>query len=179
MNIKLVFSMSILALFCPSANAALPVGSDAPDFTTAASLAGEEIEFELAEALETGPVVLYFYPAAFTPGCTIEAHEFAEASDDFAKHNATIIGVSGDDLETLHRFSVSECREKFAVAADERGRVIRAYDAAISGRPDIADRISYVISQEGKVVHVHKAASPYGHISESLEAVKSLRQNAQ
>ena len=97
--------------------AALPDGAQAPDFSTDASLAGKTFKFSLAEALKKGPVVLYFYPAAFTPGCTVEAHEFAEATDKFTALGATVIGVSHDPIDKLNKFSVSECRNKFAVAS--------------------------------------------------------------
>ena len=160
-----------------NAAAALDIGETAPDFSALASLAGQPHQFELATALQAGPVVLYFYPAAFTPGCTIEAHSFAEATDEFAKYNATIIGVSADDIETLHRFSVSECRDKFAVAADEDGSIMQAYDATSSRRPDVAGRISYVISPEGKVTHVQVSSPPKAHVSETLAAVKALSGN--
>src|SRR5688572_22878786 len=112
----------VLALLCAfvgtNSLAALPNGTQAPDFTAQASLAGKPFTFSLSEALKQGPVVLYFYPAAFTSGCTIEAHNFAEATDQFKALGATVIGVSNDDIETLHRFSVSEFRNKFGVAAD-------------------------------------------------------------
>ena len=164
---------SLFVLCSSLTHAALAVGDTAPDFSTSASLAGEEVVFSLSEALETGPVVLYFYPAAFTRGCTIEAHEFAEATDVFAEYNATVIGVSADDLATLHEFSVSECRDKFAVAADADGSIIKSYDAVHTRRPELADRVSYVISPTGEILHVHVASDPYGHISESLSAVKT------
>ena len=102
----------------PAAQAALNVGAPAPDFSAQASLGGNVFTFKLAEALKKGPVVLYFYPAAFTAGCTIEAHDFAEATDEYKSLGATVIGVSADDIDTLNKFSVSECRSKFAVAAD-------------------------------------------------------------
>jgi thioredoxin-dependent peroxiredoxin len=98
--------------------AALSNGAQAPVFTTQATLAGKPFTFSLADALKSGPVVLYFYPAAFTPGCTVEAHNFAEATDKFKALGATVIGVSHDNIDTLNKFSVSECRNKFAVAAD-------------------------------------------------------------
>src|SRR4051794_25810358 len=98
--------------------AALKPGDKAPDFSTEASLDGKVFSFVLADALKRGPVVLYFYPAAFTEGCTIEAHNFAEATDKYKALGAMVIGVSHDDIATLKRFSVSECRSKFAVAAD-------------------------------------------------------------
>ena len=98
--------------------AALSPGAQAPDFTTQATLAGKPFTFSLAAALQKGPVVLYFYPAAFTPGCTVEAHEFAEATEKFKALGATVIGVSHDPIDTLNKFSVTECRNKFAVASD-------------------------------------------------------------
>jgi len=164
----------LLILTSARSFAALELGVDAPDFNTAASLAGEPFQFELSEALKKGPVVLYFYPAAFTPGCTIEAHTFAEATDEFETYNASIIGVSTDDLETLHRFSVSECRDKFAVAADSDGSIVKAYDASLSRRPELAGRISYVISPEGEIVHVQTSSPPKVHVSETLAAVKKI-----
>src|SRR5271169_3445825 len=98
--------------------AALSTGAQAPVFTTQATLAGKPFTCSLADALKTGPVVLYFYPAAFTPGCTVEAHEFAEATEKFKSLGATVIGVSHDGIEKLNQFSVAECRNKFAVASD-------------------------------------------------------------
>src|SRR5258708_16932918 len=98
--------------------AALPNGAKAPEFSTDASLAGKTFKFSLAKSLKNGPVVLYFYPAAFTPGCTVEAHEFAEATDKFKALGATVIGVSLDPIEKLIRFSISECRNQFAAPSD-------------------------------------------------------------
>src|SRR6202795_2225780 len=120
--------------------AALKPGVQAPDFTTQATLAGKPFNFSPAEALKSGPVVLYFYPAAFTPGCTVEAHEFAEATEKFKALGATVIGVSHDPIDTLNRFSVSECRSKFAVAADEDQSIMKAYDATLWLKPDYANR---------------------------------------
>src|SRR5438876_6674218 len=113
-----VIAALALALTASAADAALPNGVKAPDINTLASLAGKEFKFSLADALKKGPVVLYFYPAAFTPGCTIEAHNFADAMDDFQKLGATVIGVSHDSIQTLDKFSLTECRSKFPVAAD-------------------------------------------------------------
>src|SRR6478609_6267441 len=119
------------ALIVASAPAALPVGAKAPDFNTQASLAGKATPFSLKQALKKGPVVLYFYPAAFTPGCTVEAHNFAEATDKFKALGATVIGVSYDNIDTLNKFSVSECRNKFAVASDADQKIMKAYDAVL------------------------------------------------
>src|SRR6202451_4238520 len=115
-----------------SAWATLQPGASAPDFTTQATLAGKEFKFSLADALKQGPVVLYFYPAAFTPGCTVEAHDFAEATEKFHALGATVIGVSHDPIEKLDKFSVSECRNKFAVASDADVSIMKAYDAVLA-----------------------------------------------
>jgi thioredoxin-dependent peroxiredoxin len=116
--------------------------------------------------------VLYFYPAAFTPGCTIEAHEFADATDDFAKMGATVIGVSADGIEKLDKFSVSECRSKFAVAADPELSVIKAYDAQIGPDVKLANRISYVISPEGKILYTYTSRDPVSHVKNTMGVVK-------
>src|SRR5258705_8746014 len=131
------------ALIAVPAWAALPDGTKAPDFSTDASLAGKSFKFSLADALKKGPVVLYFYPAAFTPGCTVEAHEFAEATDKFKALGATVIGVSHDPIEKLNKFSVSECRNKFELSSDPDGSVTKAYDAVLAAKPEYADRTSY------------------------------------
>src|ERR1700739_1572793 len=133
----------VLALTTSAAYAALPDGAKAPQINTLASLAGKEFSFSLADALKKGPVVLYFYPAAFTKGCTIEAHDFADAIDRYQALGATVIGVSHDDIKKLDAFSPSECRSKFAVAADPEQKVIKAYDAVLGAHPEYADRISY------------------------------------
>ena len=160
------------ALASTSALAALPNGTKAPDFTTQASLAGKPFTFSLAEALKQGPVVLYFYPAAFTSGCTIEAHNFAEATDRFKALGATVIGVSHDDIETLNRFSVSECRNKFAVAADAEKKIMKAYDAQLFLKPDWAKRTSYVIAPTGEVIYSYNSLNPDKHVANTMAAVK-------
>jgi peroxiredoxin len=152
--------------------AALPQGAQAPDFTTQATLAGKPFTFSLADALKKGPVVLYFYPAAFTPGCTVEAHEFADATADFQALGATVIGVSHDDIETLNKFSVSECRNKFAVAADPDQHIMKAYDAVLKMKPTLADRTSYVIAPDGKILYSYTALNPDQHVANTLAAVK-------
>ena len=156
--------------------AALPDGAKAPDFTTQASLAGKEFRFSLAEALRKGPVVLYFYPAAFTPGCTVEAHLFAEATAEFAALGATVIGVSHDPIEKLDKFSVSECRNKFAVAADTDGTIMKSYDAVLLSHPQYANRTSYVIAPDGAILYSYTAMDPDQHVANTLAAVKKWRQ---
>ena len=155
--------------------AALPNGAKAPDFTTEASLAGKPFKFSLADTLKQGPVVLYFYPAAFTPGCTKEAHDFAEATDKFKARGATVIGISHDKIDTLNRFSVSECRNKFAVAADTDGSIMKAYDAVLPIKPDYANRTSYVIASSGEIAYSYTALDPDKHVSNTLAAVEKLK----
>lgn len=154
--------------------AALSVGAAAPDFTTEATLAGQPFSFSLANALKSGPVVLYFYPAAFSHGCTIEAHEFAEATDKFKALGATVIGVSHDPIETLNKFSVSECRNKFAVASDPDAKISKAYDAKIF-MTSWSYRTSYVIAPDGKVLLAYSALDPDGHVERTLAAVEQWR----
>jgi peroxiredoxin Q/BCP len=126
LEMKRKFMPVLLATVLSAASATLKPGDTAPDFTTQASLGGKTYTYTLADELKKGPVVLYFYPAAFTKGCTIEAHEFADAVDEYKKYGATVIGVSHDNIDTLTKFSVSECRSKFPVAADADAKVIGA-----------------------------------------------------
>lgn len=163
-----------LALAWP-ASAHLKPGAAAPDFKTVASLGGKEFPFVLSEALKQGPVVLYFYPAAFTKGCTVEAHDFADAIEDYKKLGATVIGVSHDKIETLDKFSVSECRSKFAVAADPDQTITKAYDSVLKIKPEYADRVSYVITPDGKVNYVFSSLSPDQHVANTLAALKAWR----
>jgi peroxiredoxin len=160
------------ALIAVPAFAALPDGTKAPDFSTEASLAGKAFKFSLADALKKGPVVLYFYPAAFTPGCTVEAHEFAEATDKFKALGATVIGVSHDPIEKLNQFSVSECRNKFAVASDADGSVMKNYDAILPVKPEYANRTSYVIAPTGVVIYSYTDLKPDKHVENTMAAVK-------
>jgi peroxiredoxin len=152
--------------------AALKTGVQAPDFTTQATLAGKPFKFALADALKNGPVVLYFYPAAFTPGCTVEAHEFAEATDKFKALGATVIGVSHDPIDTLNKFSVSECRNKFAVASDADGGIMKSYDSVLPQNPEYANRTSYVIAQTGEIIYSYTAMKPDLHVENTMAAVK-------
>lgn len=164
----------VLAVGSSPAYAVLEPGDPAPDFTAPAALGGEPFTFSLADALAKGPVVLYFYPKAFTSGCTVEAKAFADATPRFRELGATVIGVSSDDIETLKRFSVEACRNEFAVAADEESKVIKAYDAASSFFRNTAARVSYVIDTSGRIVFTHDSMSPEGHITHTLEAVEKL-----
>jgi peroxiredoxin len=171
MRRSLLAAATALAVAIP-VYAALPDGTKAPDINTQATLAGKEFRFSLAEALKQGPVVLYFYPAAFTPGCTVEAHEFAEATEKFQALGATVIGVSHDPIDKLDKFSVSECRNKFAVASDADGSIMKAYDAVLLSHPQYANRTSYVIAPDGRIIYSYTAMSPDQHVENTMAAVK-------
>lgn len=163
----------VAAVVTAPALAALSVGQSAPEFKTQASLGGKVFSFDLADALKQGPVVLYFYPAAFTKGCTIEAHTFADAMDQFKALHATVIGVSHDTIDTLNKFSVSECRSKFPVAADPSLTVAKQYDAVLPQAPTYANRTSYVIAPDGKILAtLTDLAHPQQHVENALTVLK-------
>jgi peroxiredoxin len=159
-------------LVASSSLAVLKAGDPAPDFRTEASLGGSVFTFSLTEALRKGPVVLYFYPAAFTKGCTIEAHDFAEATPAYQALGATVIGVSHDDIETLNKFSVSECRSKFAVASDRDQRIMKSYDAVLANKPELADRVSYVIAPDGHIIYAYQSLNPEKHVENTMDALR-------
>lgn len=168
----------VLACVAPlAAHAQLKTGAPAPGFTLEATLGGNAFSFSLDEALKKGPVVLYFYPAAFTKGCTIEAYDFAEATDEYKRYGATVLGVSADKLDKLKEFSVSACRSKFAVAADPDAKVIRAYDAKMAFMPNMANRISYVITPDHKVYYEYSSMDPDNHVANTMAAVKKWAAN--
>ena len=160
------------------AAAALKVGDPAPDFRAQASQGGQVSSFSLLAALKRGPVVLYFYPAAFTPGCTTEAHEFADAVDQFQALGASVVGVSHDSIEVLNKFSTSECRGKFPVAADTDQAIMKSYDSIMPSNPERANRTSYVITPEGKVFHSFTDLKPDLHVANALAAVKRWKEQA-
>ena len=158
------------------AKAALDVGDAAPDFTAQAALAGKTYRYSLAQSLAKGPEVLYFFPAAFSEGCSLEAHSFAEAVGQYEALGATVVGVSGDDLDTIAKFSVQACQSKFPVASDESKSVIKAYDAVMQTRPDYANRVSYVIAPNGKVVYSYLSLNPTKHVEKTLSALRQWSQ---
>jgi thioredoxin-dependent peroxiredoxin len=165
-------ALTALLLAAPGAYAALPTGTAAPDFTAEASLGGNTYSFSLADALKKGPVVLYFYPAAFTAGCTIEAHDFAKAMPQFKALGATVIGVSHDPIAKLQRFSVSECRKQFPVASDASGTIMKEYDAVLAQHPAYANRTSYVIAPDGKVLYSYTNLDPAQHVANTMAVVR-------
>jgi thioredoxin-dependent peroxiredoxin len=155
--------------------AALDVGEKAPDFTTSAALAGKAFQFSLADTLAKGPVVLYFFPAAFSVGCTAEAHEFAEATAKFEALGATVVGVSTDDIETQIKFSAQACQGKFAVASDSSKTLIKSYDAEMMIMPDYANRISYVIAPDGSIIYNYQSLNPSKHVTNTLAALQEWK----
>jgi len=156
------------------AQAALPVGAKAPDFTTTGAVGGKAFKLHLARELHKGPVVLYFFPKAFTSGCTAEAHAFSDSIADFKKAGAEVIGMSADNLATLKDFSVKECRSAFPVATATPATQ-KAYDVAWAAHPGITTRTSYVIGRNGKVVMVHDDLDFSQHVAKTLAAVESLK----
>lgn len=171
----ILVGLAMSAAIAAPAYAALKVGQTAPDFTLKAALGGHESTFNLKAALTKGPVVLFFFPAAFTPGCTIEARAFAEATDEFNKNGATVIGVTAGNIDRVAEFSKVECRDKFAVAADPGAAVAKTYDSIFAQRPEWSDRTSYVVGRDGKIVFVHSDLNPSEHVKTTMEVVKALK----
>ncbi|MDM0112425.1 peroxiredoxin [Variovorax sp. J22R133] len=168
--------MPAFALSLP-AFAALDIGEAAPKFNAPAALDGKPFTYSLGDALAKGPVVVYFFPAAFSVGCSIEAHAFAEAIEKFAALGTTVIGVSTDDMETLSKFSSQTCQGKFPVASDSTKDISKSFDALMQTRPDYANRISYVVSPNGQIAFFYQSLNPFKHVEKMLAAVKDLPQN--
>ncbi len=162
--------------FASTAIAALQVGAKAPEFSAPAYLAGEAFTFNLADALKKGPVVVYFFPAAHTAGCNLEASLFSQAIEKFKAKDATVIGVTAGNIDELADFSkeTEHCGGKFAVAADRGAKIAKQYDTLLKLKPGWSDRTSYVIAPSGKIVHVYSAMNPNQHVKETLAAVDAL-----
>ena len=179
-----LIGFGLALLVAAPAFAALAPGATAPAFTLPAALGGKDFTYDLAAALKTGPAVVYFYPKAFTSGCSAEAHEFAENMDNFKALGATVIGVSGDDIKTLESFSTKDCASKFPVAADPKGEVIAKYDVALSmpglseklKMEHVSNRTSYLVAPDGKVIAVYSAMDASKHVSTMLDALKAWRE---
>lgn len=165
------------SLTAGAASAALKPGDMAPDFSASGYMAGAPISFKLSDALKKGPVVLYFFPAAHTSGCNLEARLFSEAIDQFRTLNATVIGVTAGKLGELADFSreTEHCGGKFAVAADPGAKIARQYDSVMLVKPDWSDRTSYVIAPNGRIVHAYSKLDPSQHVAETLGAVKGMK----
>lgn len=170
---RLLIALAVAAAASP-ALAALPIGSTAPAIKTVVALNGDDTSFDLAAALKKGPVVLYFFPAAFTQGCTLEARAFAEATEDFNKAGATVVGMTGGNVDRIKEFSKVECRDKFAVGAASAD-IIKNYDVASATRAGFTGRVSYVIAKNGKIAHVHNDPKWEEHVKVSLMAVQALK----
>lgn len=175
MKRRLALVLMLLSLSW-SAQAALDIGDPAPHFTVLAAQDGKVFKYSLSDALSKGPVVLYFFPAAFSIGCSIEARAFADAIDKFAALGATVIGVSGDDIDTLSRFSTQSCQGKFPVASDEGRSVMKSYDAQMTTRPEYANRITYIVAPNGSVVYQYTSLNPARHVEKTLAALRDWAQ---
>ncbi len=181
-------AFAVTALAALPASAMLQNGVSAPDFSATGMTGGQEFTFKLSDALKKGPVVVFFFPAAFTEGCTIETQAFSEKATEYQAAGATLIGVTGgakmadgtfasakDSLVRLGEFSKEHCRDKFPIAAVTPATV-KAYDVSFNEkRPDWSNRTSYVISPEGKVVLAHTDPLPNSHIEKTLAAVKAWK----
>jgi thioredoxin-dependent peroxiredoxin len=165
----------------------LPVGAKAPDFAAQGMKGGEAFTFKLADALKSGPVVVYFFPAAYTQGCTVETKLFADAADEFKAAGATLVGLTAgarmadgsmagasENLARLAEFSAEHCRDKFPIAAISK-ETIASYDVSLPQRPDWSERTSYVIGQDGKIALAYNDMKPNEHVAKTLEAVKAIK----
>lgn len=182
MKILMKFALSVglglsLAVIPAQGIAALQQGAKAPDFTLNAAQGGKPFSLSLKQTLRKGPVVLYFFPAAFTPGCTMEAHLFAESSDDFNRLGARVVGVTSGNIERVAEFSKSECRDKFAVAADPGAKIAAKYDTVIQrpNQPAISSRTSFVIAPNGTILLSYTDSKPQAHIEKTMAAVRAWK----
>ena len=184
-----IIGLLFAAIVSLPALAALEAGDKAPTFEARASLAGEEFDYSLAKALEEGPVVVYFYPSAYTRGCNIQAHEFAENMDKFTAAGASVIGVSLDSIERLNEFSADPeyCAGKLAVASDASGEIAGSFNinvrAAREGMKDTrgievhhgtAERTTFIVTADGEIAQTIGGVSPFENVEKSLEAVQNL-----
>jgi peroxiredoxin Q/BCP len=167
----------VVAAFSSSAVAELKVGAKAPDFTLPAYLAGQPFTFKLADALKKGPVVVYFFPAAHTSGCNVEAHLFSEATDKFKAQNTTVIGITAGNVSELADFSkeTEHCGGKFPVAADDGAKVAKEYDSLLTMKPGWSNRSSYLIAPSGAIAAEYSAMSPNEHVKKMLDAATALK----
>lgn len=175
------------AIIATPAFAALEKGAVAPEFSAKGMLGGAEFTFKLSDELKKGPVVAFFFPAAFTAGCTAETKAFSDAADQFKAAGATLVGLTAgaamadgkmvsanDNLARLAEFSKEHCRDKFAIAAVDLATV-QAYNVVLARKPDWSDRTSYVIAPDGKILLAHTDMQPMSHIEKTLEAVKAWK----
>jgi thioredoxin-dependent peroxiredoxin len=190
---KLLLGVALCMLISLPVLAALKVGDKAPDFSARGSLAGKEFSFSLEEALKKGPVVVYFFPSAYTKGCDLEAHTFSQEKDKFDAAGASIIGVSADSLARLDRFSADPefCAGKFPVASDADKKIATSYNLATNAvKPgqmdvkgdaidhDFIERVTFVIGKDHKIIAAFSSKddgiSPDQHVAKSLAIVQQL-----
>lgn len=169
----LMAAATALALSATPLAAALPEGAKAPTFTAKGARAGKPVSIDLASELKKGPVVLYFFPAAFTSGCNIEANAFAAKIGEFRKAGATVIGMTAGNVDRLIEFSSKECAGQFTVAAASPS-VIKGYDVHLDAKPGWTTRTTYVIAKDGRIADTFTDMAPNGHIARSLAAVHKL-----
>jgi peroxiredoxin len=169
-------AVTLVAVAAAPARAALDQGVAAPEFKATAYLGGDKFDFDLDAALKKGPVVVYFFPAAFTSGCQIEAHLFAESADEFKKAGATIIGVTAGNVDRVGEFSKDTryCSGKFPIAADTDGSIAKLYASSLTFKPGWSGRDSYVIGKDHKIALSYSNLNPNDHVTETLAAVKKL-----
>ena len=181
--------LSIAAFVATTALAALKPGDAAPPFTAPASLAGQPFTYSLKESLAKGPVVVYFYPSAYTSGCNVQAHEFSTKTEQFAAAGASVVGVSLDSIERLNAFSADPayCAGKLAVASDAEGRIARSFGLRVTdaqpGAIDtrgkeidhgFAERTTFVVRKDGTIAAIVGGVSPSENVARALEQVKAL-----
>jgi thioredoxin-dependent peroxiredoxin len=188
-----IAGVALATVIIAPASAALKVGDTAPDFTATASQAGKDSTFNLYTALKKGPVVAYFYPSAYTQGCDLEAHTFAESRDKFDAAGASIIGVSADNLDRLNQFSADPnfCAGKFPIASDETLAIAKSYNLNVSdakaGAKDVRgldighgfiERITFVVGKDHKILAVMSSKddklTPDQHVDHSLGIVQKI-----
>jgi len=189
MKINATLAGVALALLAFGSQAALKPGDTAPDIQLQASLAGKAYAYQLKTALKSGPVVVYFYPSAYTNGCNIQAHTFATQIDEFKKAGATVLGVSLDSIARLNEFSADPayCAGKLSVASDAKGEVARAYELQVReaqpGRKDsrgqdldhgFAERTTFVVTPDGRIAATLGGLTPAENVAQALQAVQKL-----
>src|SRR5687768_4807375 len=180
MTKRLLLAATAVALIAAPATAALQEGASVPSLVAQGALNGRTINFNLQQELRKGPVVLYFFPKANTPGCNLEAKAFAERIADFRRAGAQVVGMSGDTLEDLAEFSRKECAGAFPVARATPS-TIEAFDVALTmngqRNANVTDRTSYVIAPDGKITMVHSDLNWADHVAKTLAAVQAMRRS--
>lgn len=187
---RLLLSCLVSTAICFPALAALKQGDAAPDFAAQASMAGKEFKFSLKDALKKGPVVVYFYPSAYTQGCNVQARTFSVNQEKFAAAGATVVGVSLDSIQRLNQFSADPeyCAGKFPVASDTDGAIAKQFELNVrearTGMKDtkgqeidhgFAERTTFVVTADGKIAATIGGMSPTDNVMKALEAVQQIK----